>query len=299
MMHRAVVVALALVCSPAILHAQDTVLTVSVPSADVYKGPSNVTPVIGHLARGTEVPVLRNLGSWVRVPWPSAPDGIGYVHVTMGRLSSPADVGARPARPAAQGSSASGSASSPSPSPSPAAPQSGMLPRTVPRDRVVVRNQDGSTISHVVGVGGAIGSVRSIGATGRMWAGNRLGVQVGFTRETLKSDASAAHVTSMQIEPALVYGLCDVVGDYLWIRPYVGSGLTVRHQTLHESPAAGERPSDTGLGFRVFGGSELTFAGASRFALSVEAGYRRYSTPFDGFAADRFVASIAGHWYIK
>src|SRR5262245_35405769 len=102
MIHRALTVAVALVFSPAILHAQDSVLTVSVASADVYKGPSNVTPVIGHVPRGTEVPVLRNLGSWVRVPWPNAPDGIGYVHVTMGRLSTPANGTAAP-RPVPQG----------------------------------------------------------------------------------------------------------------------------------------------------------------------------------------------------
>lgn len=299
MMHRAVAVALALVCSPAILHAQDAVLTVSVPSADVYKGPSNVTPVIGHVPRGTELSVLRNLGSWIRVPWPSAPDGVAYVHVTMGRLSPP--TAGAPGRPPAQGSSVAGSTSSPAASSSsPAMTQTRPTPpHTVPRDRVVVRDQDGATISHVVGVGGAIGSVRSIGATARMWTGNRLGVQVGFTRETLKSDVSAARVTSMQIEPAIVYGICDLVGDYVWVRPYVGSGMTVRHLTLNESPANAQRPTDTGVGFRLFGGSEFTFAGASRFALSVEAGYRRYPTPFDGFAADRVVASIAGHFYIK
>ena len=49
---------------------------VNVPSADVYKGPSNVTPVVGHVSRGTAMPVLRNLGSWIKVSWPAAPDGI-------------------------------------------------------------------------------------------------------------------------------------------------------------------------------------------------------------------------------
>ena len=57
--------------------------------------------------------------------------------------------------------------------------------------------------------------------------------------------------------------------------------------------------SDNGLGFRVFGGSELTFAGVPRFGLSAELGYRRLPGLFPEFEADRLSVSIAGHWYIK
>jgi hypothetical protein len=62
------------------------VFTVTVPSADVYKGPSNATPVIGHASRGTALSVSRNLGGWVKVPWPDAADGVGYVRMSMGRI---------------------------------------------------------------------------------------------------------------------------------------------------------------------------------------------------------------------
>ena len=89
MVRRIAAVVLALTLNPALVRAQDTVLTVTVPSADVYKGPSTVTPVIGHVSRGTVLPVSRNLGSWVKIAWPDAPDGVGYVHVTMGRLGPP------------------------------------------------------------------------------------------------------------------------------------------------------------------------------------------------------------------
>ena len=60
-------IAVALALTPAVLHAQDATLTVTIASADVHKGPSIVTPVIGHVSSGTAVTVLRNLGSWVRV----------------------------------------------------------------------------------------------------------------------------------------------------------------------------------------------------------------------------------------
>jgi hypothetical protein len=65
------------------------------------------------------------------------------------------------------------------------------------------------------------------------------------------------------------------------------------------SPAVTERASDNGVGFRIFAGSELTFAGMPRFGLSAELGYRRFPTPFPGFEADRLSASVAGHWYIR
>ena len=50
---RAALLILALTLNPATLRAQEAVLTVTAQSADIYKGPSNVTPVIGHVARGT------------------------------------------------------------------------------------------------------------------------------------------------------------------------------------------------------------------------------------------------------
>ena len=88
MLRRATAVVFMLILTPELVRAQETVLRVSVPSADVHKGPSVVTPVIGQAARGTALTVSQNLGSWVKVPWPAAPDGVGYVHVTMGQFVS-------------------------------------------------------------------------------------------------------------------------------------------------------------------------------------------------------------------
>ena len=31
--------------------------------------------------------VTRDIGAWVKVAWPEAPDGFGYVHQSMGKLS--------------------------------------------------------------------------------------------------------------------------------------------------------------------------------------------------------------------
>src|SRR5579862_1108385 len=50
MIRRAAFVVLAIALSPALVHAQEMAMTVNVPSAEVHKGPSTVTPVIGHAA---------------------------------------------------------------------------------------------------------------------------------------------------------------------------------------------------------------------------------------------------------
>jgi hypothetical protein len=298
MVRRMAAVVLALALSPAPVRAQEAVLTVSVASADVHKGPSTVTPVIGHVSRGAVLPVSRNLGSWVRIAWPDAPEKVAYVHVTMGRLgpSTGADAPAPNMSPR----------TSPAPASTVSAPAAATttippVARKPARERMALRGElNGPPITHIFGVGGLVGSRTTFGGSARAWRTDHLGIQLAFTRDALTSDVAAGRVTSLRVEPGVVYGLFDHVSDYVWIRPYVGSVLSFRHQTLKVStPAVVEPASDNGMGFRVFGGSELTFAGAPRFGLSAELGYRRFPTPFPGFETDRLSASIAGHWYIK
>jgi hypothetical protein len=208
--------------------------------------------------------------------------------VTMGRIGPPnADAPIRNASP--QASSA----------PAPVTTTIPLRGRTSVGEQVVPRGQlNGTPASHVFGVGGLVGSTSNFGATARAWRNNRLGVQLGFTRDTMP--AGAGRMTGIQLEPGVVFALFDRVGDYVWIRPYVGSTVNVRRQTFSAPALQGFAPtSDNGVGFRVFGGSELTFASIPRFGLSADLGYRRFPTPFPGFEADPLSVSIAGHWYIK
>ena len=147
-------------------------------------------------------------------------------------------------------------------------------PRTSGDERVVVRgDQNSAPISHIVGIGGLVASPNTFGATARVWRNNRLGLQLGLTRDVMRSDVTSARVTSMLFESGVVYALFDHVSDYVWIRPYVGSGLSVHHQTLTVLvPDPTTHAADNGVGFRVFGGSELTFATVTRFGLSAEVG---------------------------
>jgi hypothetical protein len=160
-------------------------------------------------------------------------------------------------------------------------------------------SQGTATISHGFGVGGLVQSARGFGATGRAWRGDRFGVELRLSRRSMTSDTAAGRVTALDVEPRVVYALFDHVSDYVWVRPYIGSGMTFSHQTLTGSSPAAIGTASGKIGWRVFGGGELTFATVTRFALSAELGYRSSSTPFPGFEADRIGLSIAGHWYVK
>ena len=294
MIRRAAAVVLALTLNPALVSAQDAVLTVTVPSADVYKGPTTVTPVIGRAARGAVLPVSRNLGSWAKVDWPDAPDGVGYVHLTMGRLTS------SNGQPPAATPAATPALRTPAERNSAATTMPPSASRQVPRDPVPVADQStAAPISHIFGVGGRVGSTRSFGATARVWRDNRVALQVSFMRDTMTSTVAAGRLTSMHVEPGVVVALFDHASDRLWITPYVGSGLSFHHQTLNVSSPDATAASDNGFGFRVFGGSEVTFPSVERLGLSVEFGYRRVPTPFPGFEPDKLSVSLAGHWYVK
>jgi hypothetical protein len=299
-----VILALTLTAVP--LHAQNSVFTVTVQSADVHKGPTTGSPVIGHASRDTVLTVARNLGSWSEVLWPDSPNGVGYVHVTMGRLGAPAASTPAATAPAASTAPRTSSprpasrqeAGAPAPARTPAPVPLATTQRAPVGDRVPSSAlQDDSPISHIVGVGGMVGSMSSWGATARWWRDKHVGVQVALTRDAMTSDVAPGRVTSMQIEPGVVYALFDRVPGYVWIRPYVGSALMFRRQTLKDGLA--QPVSDSGFGYRVFGGTELTFAGVTQFGISAELGYRRQPTPFAGFDPDRFGVAIAGHWYIK
>lgn len=291
MNRRAAAVVFMLVLRPALLSAQESVLTVSVPSAGVYKGPSTVTPIVGHVSRGTALPVSQSLGSWVKVSWPAAPDGVGYVHATMGRVEAS---GARPGT-----RTVSGALSAAAPGAASAAPIAPVAPSS-PTGQILPPGPVKSTrVPHAFGIGGLV-APGTVGATARSWGNRHLGVQFRFTREAMTSAIDAGRATSTVFEPGLIYAPFDHVSDYLWFRPYVGSVASFRRQTLSvAAPPAADAGSASGLGYRVFGGSELVFASVPRFGVSVEVGYRRFPALFAGFVADRLSGSIAGHWYIK
>jgi len=288
MVRHAAAVVLVVVLNPTWLCAQAAELTVNVPSTTVYKAPSTGSIVIGEAGRGTVLAVTREVGDWVKIAWPADKDGIGYVRLSAGTLSGhPAPV-----------------ASAPAPA-TPAVPPStvetaAQAQRTVPG----VGNHRTEYVTapaHVVGVGGLIGGAQlGFGVTGRAWLQNRIGVQMEASRYSSTDAAAPNHLTSTRFAPVVLYALPDRVSDYVWLRPYVGAGMTFRQQTLKDAGTNGaEIASERKSGPRVLGGGEMTFSSMPSFALSADVGYEWPKTPFAGVDAGGPVFSISARWYVK
>ncbi len=296
MIRQAAVVAIAVCLAPAWVSAQTTTqFTVSVQSAAVRKSPSTASPVIGQAPRGMVLDVTRDIGAWVKVAWPDAQDGIGYVHHTMGSLSRRTTLEERVAvameavaaadpGPAAALAPAAGVPDGPAPVPMP------------PRTQYV------TTPTHFVGVGARMGRPANddFGITARVWSRSRLGVQIDASRSTLLSDQAAGRVTSRQFTPSLIYSLPDSVSDYLWLRPYVGGGAAIAQSKLtFGTPEDVAAPTEMNVGYRGFGGAELTFPAIARFAISADVGYLWSREPFPGFDPSGVQVAVSGHWYVK
>jgi opacity protein-like surface antigen len=284
--------ALAVALMPWAAAAQSTVFTVTTATADVHKSPSVGSPTIGQALRGRELAVTREVGDWVRVSWPSGPDGAGYVRRSLGSLARPA--GPVPAGVAAPTSSAVEPAaqSATDVRSDIAAVQRSSLPvqRKAPAYRLP---------SHVIGLGGLMnGSEIGFGASGRAWTSSRLGVQVELSRFSRTDAVTLGRVNSVVFAPSVIYSVRSLVRDSFWVRPYFGGGAKLSRST-HSIDAVPESLSENKTSWQVLGGGELTLPNAPRFALSADVRYDSSDAPFAGFEFGGLGFAIAGHWYVK
>jgi Bacterial SH3 domain len=302
-MIRHIAAAAVVVClSPSWLCAQSAEFTVNTASANVHKSPSTGSPVIGKASRGSVLTVTRELGSWVRIAWPAAPDGIGYMHMNTGWIARINAPGSRPTvTPTSQGPTG---LASPSALPSPSAGTAANL-QAARTTTTAPSSQTGpvslAPTSHLVGLGGRMGgSSVGLGASARAAIGRRLGVQLELSRYSMTNTPTLEHLSSVQFAPSALFSLPDKLTDYVWIRPYVGGGVTIYHSTLGSTiPGVVASVSDNSLGRQFFGGTELTFAAAPRFTLSADYGYRSPQTPFETFELGGPGFALSGHWYVK
>lgn len=287
MIRHAAAIAVALLLTPAWLQAQNPEFTVNVQSANVHKGPSTGSPVIGKAPRGAVLEVTRDLGDWLKVTWPEVPDSTGYVHITSGAK----------ARPMA-GEPRSGAA--PTYVNRPARATLVPVPANANVSYAALETDDSrgslyvSPRTHVMGVGGRMaGTTFGYGGTFRGWTRNRLGLQVELSRYSLTSADAFGTVTSLELAPSAMYSLPDRVADYVWFRPFVGGGVN-----LHRASQPGFGSTNK-VGFQAFGGGEATFASFPSLAISADLGYRSTPAPYEGFDLTGVRVSVAAHWYWK
>jgi len=292
--HAAAVVVL-LLLSPSWVTAQGTELTVNVASASVHKSPTNVSPVLGVVGRGARLEVTREVGDWVKVAYPAAADGVGYVRKSMGAMTPAATSKAQ-----VQGTATAARTTAQPTQPAPRLTStSGEQAQT--GNRLPVRNAGPkrSTASHMFGLGARLGGPSfGIGASARAWALGRLGLQVEVARYNVSSPIDLGTMSSTEFGPSALYAFNDRVADYTWLRPYVGGGLNFYHSSI-TSPAVGTEVSDSRWGSQLFGGAELSFASVPQFAISTELSYRWFEEPVAGLNLGGMGLSVAGHWYVK
>jgi hypothetical protein len=292
MTRHAVAAAVAVLLTPSWLVAQPATqpasqFTVTVASAAVHKAPSTGSPIVGRAARGMVIDVTRDVGSWVKVAWPEAEDGIGYVHQSMGKLAQRQPREERLA-----------SALAPS---SIAAPAQQLTPAPVPLQPATTRTPMTYVAppTHNVGFGARIGAMREFGVTTRLWSFGKFGVQVQAMRWTETHDDTPGRVTSVEFAPGGIYMLRDYVSDSMWLRPYVGGALAIRRATFRLGPDDPSSTSDNSVGYRAFGGTEITFPSVPRIAFSLDLGYLHADAPFAGFDDGGMRVSFSAHWYLK
>jgi len=159
-----------------------------------------------------------------------------------------------------------------------------------------------SPSTHVVGLGGRLsGEPVGGGISARVWTRPRLGVELEMFRSAISSVDASQRVTSTEFEPSVLFALSNHVSDYVWVRPYVGSGVSFGRQTLSSpnAPDAAVPATESKAGFQVFAGGEFTFAAVPRFALSAEVGHRWIKTSFTDVNVGGRSFSVSGHWYVK
>jgi SH3 domain-containing protein len=305
MIRKAAAVVVVLCLSSASLHAQSTKLTVSASSASVYKSPSVGSPVIGQAQHGAALDVTREVGDWVKVTWPSAPDGVGYVRTNVGALSRGSAAASARSQLAASGTPASArAAAAPAPASRTAATSSPLPSARVeqqPQTRVSAPTP-AKVITppmHTLGLGARMGgSTFGLGASARGWSRSHLGFQLDVSHYSMTSPIEIGSVSATQFGPSVLYGMRDHISDHLWMRPYIGAGADWSHATLSEVTPGFTTTANT-LGGKVFVGSEFMFANVPQFALSLDAGYYHMPAPFVGFEPKGFGAAASAHWFIK
>jgi hypothetical protein len=301
MIRHAAAVAIVLLLSQSWVTAQSPELTVNVSSASVHKAPSTASPVIGQAARGARLQVTRNVGDWVKVVWPTAPDGVGYVRVSVGSVSNGTVASAAPLTNTAATKAAGVPPSQrvvttpvivPADQTQPAQTQTG--------NRLPVRTTSPSSsgTTHKFGVGVLMGGPAfGLGVGVRGWSHKRLGVQFDLAHYETSSPIDLGSMSTTDFGPSVLFSFNDHVADYTWLRPYIGAGMNFYKSSL-TSPLLGDM-SDSRYGSQMFGGAELSFASLPQFAVSTQLSYRWFNEPRQGYDLGGVGVSLAGHWYVK
>jgi hypothetical protein len=268
-------------------------------TSDVHQAPTTSSPVIGHAVRGRTLELTRDVGDWVEVVWADAATHKGYVRVRFGAVTLAAfrdlptiATTASPAATSAATTTAAASSVRPDAA-APAAARSGDHPVKA-RDPLAFELPP-----HTAGLGLRMDPrFRDFGGAARLWTPSRFGAQLEVTRSTLTAPLAPGQLTTWQFSPAAIYALPDLIRSAVWVRPYAGTGLDLARSTFADV-TPGVSATDTAFGTKIFGGAEVTLAGAPQVGVSMDVGYHWLASSFTAFELGGTRVTVAGHWYFK
>jgi hypothetical protein len=311
------------------LSAQTTPVTlkVSATAAVVHKAPTLASPVIGKAPRGTDLVVTREIGDWVKVSWPTAEDGVGYVRTSVGTIARGGAGAKTNARAGAAAAPAPSSTPVPDQAPEPAAatftlapaspPSAPMLasaPAPTPTAAVptppvpAAETQSATTVparaigaapTRGMGVGIVGGSTPGFGASARMWSKSSLGAQLQISRHSFNSTDLLSRATATDIAPSLLFSMRDHLNDSLWWRPYIGLAGHYVHASRTDLIFLYATETASTFGGRVFAGAEMAFTRVPQFTISADVGYYHLRPPFVSLDPSGVGFALSGHWYVK
>jgi len=268
-------------------------------NADVHQSAATSSPLIGRAARGRVLELTRDVGDWAEIVWEGSSNHAGYIRVRLGAVPLAAFRDLPTIRPAASPSAAVAATAAANPPNADA----GTTPsaRPAPSGRVA-KARDPLAFElppHTTGFGIRMDPrFRDFGGAARLWSSSRLGAQIEVQRSTMTSEVAPGRLTNWQFAPAALYALPDVVNSSIWVRPYIGTGLDLLRAS-YSSITPGTSATDTAFGTKVFGGAEMTVAGAPQVTLSTDVGYHWLESSFSGFDLSGVRFTIAAHWYMK
>ena len=286
MIRTSIATAVALCLQASAVSAQTQHFTVSTPSASVYKAPTNVSPVIGQATQGATLEVTRDVGSWLKVAWSQAPDGVGYVRKSAGTVSV-----LGPAVTPNAGDGIGGIVAAVRPQRPVPRRRRPVRPRG-PRRRLppdMWRRRTASALAaRLAAPRWAPASACADGRRRSAWASSSTsrGIRCRTTCSSPgcrpRSSGRGCCMRSATACPTAPG--CD---------PTRAPACTWRATTVTD-PATALSMSDTGMAAQLFGGTEVTLAAMPRLGLSADVGYQWYQTPFDGYALDGVIADALG-----
>jgi len=158
--------------------------------------------------------------------------------------------------------------------------------------------QDGPPESQKIGVGiRADGFVAAVDFNVRFWTESKFGFEAGYGQR----------YGWKEVPISALYTLAHINTDSVYIRPYVGGGISINSIPSGYSCSGDWETGDiscgissaTKIGGQGFGGVEFTFTAVPRLSLGVDVGHWRVPSGYKGLSFSETGIKFNVHYYLK